>query len=82
MPRICRLTKFIPLLLYSHVYLVLFTLPWKRKARDGLEGLEAAESKENHLDKVEVQFDHLGDAHVEQLVGDHLDQLDSNVQQG
>ena len=28
-PRICRLAKFIPLLLYSHVDLVLITLPWK-----------------------------------------------------
>ena len=31
---------------------------------------------------MEVQFDHLGDAHVERLGGDHLDQLGSNVQQG
>ena len=45
-------------------------------------GLEVGENKENHLDEVEVQFEHLGDAHVEQLGGDHLDRLSSKVQQG
>ena len=45
-------------------------------------GLEVGENKENHLDEVEVRFDHLGDAHVEQLGGDHPDQLGSNVRQG